>query len=115
MAGWLLLFALTGCAAFAALGVTVRAAFESRTEAFLVWTALFFMLIATPVMALGYTNQLRPAALAAASFATSAAVFFASTRGRGLGPHLRQMAASAAGFARMPWEGFRLAVRARSF
>jgi hypothetical protein len=115
MAAWLLLLALTGCAALAALGVTVRGGWSGRAEGFVVGTALFFALIAAPVMALGYTDLLYPGTLAGASFATSAAVFLASARGRGLSAHAREIARTAAAFGKLPWDGLRLAVRARSF
>lgn len=115
MAGWLLLFALTAFAAFAALGVTVRADLEGRAESFVAWTALFYALITAPVMALGYAGALWPWALAAASLVTSSATFFASARGRDLRAHTREIARAARGFVTMPWDGVRLAVRAGSF
>lgn len=115
MAAWLLLLALTGFAAFAALGVTVRAGLSGRAESFVAWTAVFFALIAAPVMALGYTQHLYPSVLAAASLATSVAAFFASARGRATRIHARECAKAAGAFARMPWDGLRQAWQARSF
>lgn len=115
MGGWLLLFALTALAAFAALGVVVRAAPEGRAERFVAWTAVFFAVIAAPVLALGYLGALRPGALAGLSIATSAAVFFGSAWGRDAREHAREIGRTAAALGRLPWDGLRLAVRARSF
>lgn len=115
MAGWLLLFALTALAALAALGVAVRAAPEGRAERFVAWTAVFFAVITAPVLALGYLGALRPGALAGLSIVTSGAVLFGSARGRDAREHAREIGRNAAALGRLPWDGLRLAVEARSF
>jgi hypothetical protein len=115
MLGSLVLVALTGLAAFAALGVAVRAELASRAETFVLWTGLFVMLLVTPVLALGYAHRLWPAALALASFATSSAAFAASARGRGLGPHACSTARRARDLCLLPFEGLHLAFARRSF
>lgn len=115
MLSWLLLLSLTGLAGFAALGITLRARPEGRAEAGVLLTAIFYALIVTPVLALGYTNQLRPWLLALASAAVSTAALLASARGRPLSAHAREILRSAAALGRLPWDAFKLAVRARSF
>ncbi|MEP7121452.1 MAG: hypothetical protein ABJE95_11100 [Byssovorax sp.] len=115
MLAWLLLLGLTAFAAFAALGVTLRAAPEGRAEAGVVGTAVFITLISTPILALGYTNQLRPALIAIASLLTSTAAFLLSSRGRPPAAHARAIGHLATGLLRLPIDAFRLALQARSF
>jgi len=115
MAGWLLLFALTTMAAIAALGVTVRAKPAGRAEAGVLFTALLFSVIVTPVFGLGYTNRLRPWLLVLASLAFSLAVLSASARGRTPTEHARDIRRLAIGLLRLPLDAFRETARARSF
>jgi hypothetical protein len=115
MGSWLLLFALTALAAFAALGITLRAEPEGRAEAGVLWTALFYALIVGPVFALGYTNQLRPWLLAVTSAVVSIAAFVASARGRSLRSHAREVLHAASAMGRLPADAFRMALGARSF
>lgn len=112
---WLLLLALTGLAAFAALGVTLRAEPEGRAETGVLWTLVFYALICAPVLVLGYTNLLRPALLAIVSLGTSAAAFVASARGRSLATHALEIRRAVAGMARMPKDALALAYERRSF
>jgi hypothetical protein len=115
MLGWLLLLALTAFTAFAALGVTLRAAPQGRAEAGVLATAIFIGLVCAPILALGYVNQLTPALVAMASLVTSAAAFFLSSRGRSPKAHARAIGHLAAGFFRLPIDAFRLVFKARSF
>ena len=112
---WLLLVALTGLAAFAALAVTVRAEPEGRAEAGVLWTACFYALVCGPVLVLGYASWLYRGSLAAASVATSIAAFAASARGRPAADHARATLAAARAIARLPGEAFGLTRSARSF
>ncbi|MFO0585911.1 MAG: hypothetical protein U0441_00155 [Polyangiaceae bacterium] len=114
MIGWLLLVALTIFAAFAALSVATRAAFEGRAERFVAFTAAFFALLSAPVLGLGYANVLRPAPLAIASGVLSALTIAAASRGVGLRTHVRATARNATEFARLPWDALRIAGAARS-
>src|SRR5690242_16826029 len=115
MLGWLLLFVLTAFTAFAALGLTLRAEPQGRAEAGVLWTAIFIGLVCAPILALGYTNQLRPALIAVASLLTSTAAFLASSRGRSRADHARAIGHLARGLLRLPVEAFRVAFGVWSF
>lgn len=115
MLAWLLLLVLTALAAFAALGITLRAEPEGRAEAGVLWTAVFIGLISAPILALGYTNQLRPALIALASLVTSAAAFLLSSRGLVPANHARAIGRYAAALVRLPVDAFRRALQAKSF
>ncbi len=115
MLAWLLLFGLTVFAAFASLGVTLRAEPEGRAEAGVLWTASFIALICAPILALGYAGQLRPALVALASIACSLAAFALSARGPGPRAHARAIGGAALGLLRLPGDALHLAFEARSF
>lgn len=114
MASFLLLVALTGFAAFAALAAVERARFEGRAERFIGFTAVLFAEISVPVLALGHARALRPAPLAVGSFLLSAATIALSTRGLGMRALLRATGRSVREMGRLPWDALRLAVGARS-
>ena len=114
MAGFLLLTTLTAIAAFAALSVATRAAFENRAERFVAFTAALFALIAAPVLGLGYTHALRPGALAVVSVLLSAGTIAATSRGPGVRAHLKTTWECGIGLARLPWDGLRLGVAEKS-
>jgi hypothetical protein len=112
---WVLLLALTGFAAFAALAVTLRAEPEGRAETGVVWTLVFYALICGPVLALGHANLLRPALLAIASLITSAIAFAASAPRRDLAAHAIEVRRAALAMARVPLDALRLAYEKKSF
>jgi len=115
MAGWVLLTLLTILAAYAALGVSVRAGSCGRAELGMLFTAVLYAIIVTPVLLLGYTGTLRPWLLVLTSALVSSAALFASSLGRAFDAHHTQIKNAALGLARLPWDGLRLAARARSF
>lgn len=109
--GAALLFALTSFAAFAALGVTLRAEPEGRAETGVLFTAVLYGIVCLPVFALGYTGALYPSSLAALSLVTSALAFALSARRRGLGAHARAIGAAAKALCLLPREALGLAYR----
>jgi len=114
MLSFLLLVALTGLAALAALAVATRAAFEGRAEQLVAFTAALFALLAAPVLGLGYAHALRPVPLAASSLLVSAATIAAASRGPGIRAHLRASVRGARGLLRLPWDALSAALALRS-
>lgn len=114
VASSLLLCVLLAFAAFAALGVALRAEPEGRAELGLLASTVFFALIIVPVFALGYTNRLTPGALAPSSFVVSALTFAASARGRAPRAFAREIGRAGLSLARLPWDAHLLAWRAQS-
>lgn len=115
MLAWLLLLFLTAFAGLASFGVTVRADVRSRLDAGILVTLVFFALVSTPVLALGYTGHLRPLLVAPASIALFGASFFFSRGTRSLMEHTRESMRLARSLVSLPSEALDLALKERSF
>ena len=112
--GWLVLALLTTLALVASVGVALRAAPAGRGELWMTSALVFFALLATPVLVLGYTRQLYTGRLALASMALSGGALALSARSHRLSAHLARIVRSVASLAKLPYDGVRAAVRARS-
>lgn len=111
--GWLVLFLLTGSAAFAAVGVAVRSAPSGRAELGVIAALVFYALLATPVLVLGYTDHLTALPVGVVGFGGSAITWLASSRD-GFRRHARETISAALALARLPFDGLAEAARARS-
>ncbi len=113
--GWLVLALLTTLALFAAVGVALRTAPSGRGELWMASALTFFALLATPVLVLGYTGQLYRGRLAMASLVSSSVTLLLSSRSYRLRTHLWRIVRSLGALAKLPYDGLRVAIRARSF
>ena len=112
--GFLILFGLSGLALAAAIAVAVRARFSGRAEqAVAVWMAWNFLII-VPIYALGLRDRLTAPALAGLSLLTSGLVLASTFQGVARRAHAQAIGSTFLGLLRLPWDGLRLALQARS-
>jgi hypothetical protein len=110
----LVLAVLTLFAVVDAIGVARRATPSGRAELGMVTMAMLFALLGTPVLVLGYTNQLTPLKLGVAAFALFAGVFVLLARREGMRAELHEVRACVASLASIPNTAIRETARARS-
>jgi hypothetical protein len=113
--GWLVLSLLTTFALLAAIGVALRAGPSGRAELWMVSGLVFFALLATPVLTLGYTHQLYRGRLALLSVVLSGGALLFSARSVGLRAQVGRIVRGLGSLATLPYVGLRDAFRARSF
>ncbi len=112
--GWAVLGFLTAFALLDAIGLALRVQPRGRAELGIA-TALFFtVLVAMPVLLLGYANLLWRATLAPVSLVLFTGVFALLARSGGWRPLVASSGAALRSLAALPVDGLRDALRARS-
>lgn len=111
---WVLLAFLTLLAALAAVAVALRTRPSGRAELALTTCILWNVLIGCPIYALGFTNHLRPTALAWLSTIFFSGVLAAAAWRGSLERSCRELASAVVELVTLPFAAIATAARARS-
>lgn len=110
----LVLFGLTSLAIVAAIAVSTRLGFESRSERALAVCVLTLIAIVSAIQLLGWLQLLHPGALGGVSLLISMGMLAGGIAGRGWQARLRQMPRAVLDFVRLPFDAVRETWEGRS-